>query len=195
MKFPLSRKVLLAGMLLLLLFPLSAAAEGRWYASLFGGEVGHGSLGDTFTGELEFKGSHHFVTAAVGKELWTWRDMIRLETEGQVGQHWGDKSHNEFNAAFIVRWLPFWWDHIVDTSFAVGEGVSYATRTPSIEEEQHDETSKFLNYLMFDLEFTPPTPSPWSCFVRIHHRSGVDGLFDDVRGASNALAIGLKYTF
>ncbi|NLV23577.1 MAG: hypothetical protein GXY54_02185 [Deltaproteobacteria bacterium] len=195
MKFISSLKLLLACLLLLTTLAVTAAAEGRWFVSLYGGEVGHGSLGDTLTGNLEFKGSHHFIVGAVGKELWTWRDFIRLEAEGQVGQHWGEKSHNEFNAVFVVRWLPFPWDRFVDTSFAVGEGLSYATRTPAIEEEQYDNTSKFLNYLMFELEFTSPKPSPWSGFFRIHHRSGVNGLFNDVRGASNALAVGLKYTF
>ena len=177
--------------------PTSALAEGRWFVSLFGGEVGYGSLGDTLIGKLRFNDNHHFVSAALGKELYTWRNTIRLELEGHAGQHWGSgKSHNEFNAVFVVRWLPFWWDNYVDTSFAVGEGLSYATRIPSIEEEQYEEkTSKWLNYLSFDLEFTSPRPSPWSGFFRIHHRSGVDGLFGDVRGASNALAVGVKYTF
>ncbi|NLC69752.1 MAG: hypothetical protein GX751_00160 [Desulfuromonadaceae bacterium] len=188
-------RILLAGMLVILLLPITVAAEGRWFVSLYGGEVGYGSLGDTLSGELEFKGSHHFIVGVLGKELWTWRDYIRLEVEGQAAQHWGDESHNEFNAVFVARWLPFWWDHIVDTSFAVGDGLSYATRTPAIEKEQHDETSKLLNYLMFELDFTSPRPSPWSVFFRLHHRSGMDGLFNDVRGASNALAAGVKYAF
>ena len=189
------RRVFVAILLIMLTIPFSAAAEGRWFVSLYGGEVGHGSLGDTLGGDLKFKGNHHFVIGAVGKELYTWRHYIRLEAEGHIGQHWGEKSHNEFNAVFVARWLPFWWDHIVDTSFAVGEGLSYATRTPAIEKKQHDDTSKLLNYLMFELEVTTPKPSHWSGFFRIHHRSGVDGLFNGVRGASNALAVGVKYTF
>lgn len=180
--------------ILLALASVPAAAEGKWFASLYGGQVGTGSMHDTLIGQLEFHGSW-FVVGVVGKQLATWGDYLQVEIEAQLGQHAGDQDHTEVNAAVVVRWLPFWWDRIVETSLGVGEGLSYAFQIPKIEADQHDETSKLLNYLMFDLEFAPPGPSPWSVFVRLHHRSGVDGLFDGVRGGSNALAVGVKFVF
>lgn len=195
MSFSLSRTLAFIVCFLFVLKPgPSQSDELKWFASLYGGEVGYGSLQDTLIGQLDFRDSYFMVTV-VGKELAIWREWLQLEVEAQMGQHWGYQDHAEFNAVLVLRWLPFWWDHVLDTSFAVGEGLSYATRVPAIEKDQHENTSALLNYLMFDIECALPKPSDWSLFIRLHHRSGVDGLFNDVRGASNALAVGLKYRY
>jgi hypothetical protein len=84
----------------------------------------------------------------------------------------------------------------------VGEGLSYAFSIPAVERSLHNEyfdvehnTSKLMNYLMFELSFAVPKTKHWHIFTRIHHRSGVFGLFNDATDGSNVLAIGTRYDF
>jgi hypothetical protein len=95
----------------------------------------------------------------------------------------------------VFRWQPFPWDRYLDTSFAIGEGLSYATDDPEIETEKHDRTSRVLNYLMLELAVAVPQQPRWTLFGRVHHRSGVFGLFDGVTGGSNVVGAGIRYTF
>jgi hypothetical protein len=48
---------------------------------------------------------------------------------------------------------------------------------------------------MVELAFAPPSQPNWSVFLRVHHRSGVHGLFNGVSGGSNFLALGVRYGF
>jgi hypothetical protein len=48
---------------------------------------------------------------------------------------------------------------------------------------------------MFELAFSHPNIPQWGLVTRLHHRSGAGGLFNDVSGASNAWAIGIRYSF
>ena len=105
----------------------------------------------------------------------------------------------DFNCLHSLRmdWLPFPWDNIIDTSFASGAGLSYATKTPEVEEERRGQgqTQKFLTYLMLELTFSLPQTPNWHLVTRIHHRSGAFGLFNGMTGASNGLGFGIKYRF
>lgn len=131
----------------------------------------------------------------VGRELTGYRHYLRLEAEGQLVKHFDLMNHFEVNALVVLRWLPFPWDRYLDTSFAVGEGLSYATRDPAIEVEKHGRTSQLLNYLLFELAFCLPQHPRWDYFLRVHHRSGVFGLFDGVSGGSNLVGAGFRYRF
>jgi hypothetical protein len=131
----------------------------------------------------------------VGKRLWTYKDWLDIEAEGQILRHWGLQEHFEFNALVTFRWLPFPWDRYLDTSFAVGDGLSYATEDPELEIEESDKTSKLMNYLMCELAFAVPRLPRWRVFIRFHHRSGVFGLFNGVSGGSNVAAAGVAYHF
>jgi hypothetical protein len=121
--------------------------------------------------------------------------LIDIEIEGQVVKHFGDQDHWGFNGLPVIRWLPFPWDDFLNTSFAAGVGLSYATETPKIEEMEREDTAKLLGYLMFEFSFSLPKYPKYLFVARLHHRSGANGLFDDVLDASNAIGFGLKYTF
>jgi hypothetical protein len=86
-------------------------------------------------------------------------------------------------------------DHRLDTSFAIGDGISYASKKPKIELDKMGKTSNVLNYLMLELEFTMPRQPKVSLFTRIHHRSGVFGLINNVSGGSNMIVGGLRFHF
>ncbi|MGD8370034.1 MAG: hypothetical protein PVI19_00680, partial [Syntrophobacterales bacterium] len=176
----------------------SNAEEGRadrdWSITLYGAKLSTSSLGQVLILEAEYKDSY-LVDLALSRRFASYKKYLDFEAEGQVAKHFGDQDHWEFVALVVVRWLPFPWDRYVDTSFAAGNGLSYASETPKLEDQKYDDTSQLLNYLMFELAFSLPRIPSWSFVVRIHHRSGVLGLFNDVKGASNALGLGIKYSF
>jgi hypothetical protein len=124
-------------------------------------------------------------------------DLIGYELEGQVAQHWGKQDHEEFNFAFTLRWLPFLWDKYLDTSFAFGNGLSIATAEPELEIREGDEhrTNPILYYILVELAFALPQQPQWNLFVRIHHRSSVFGLIENITTGSNFVGLGLRYKF
>jgi len=165
-----------------------------WSITFYGARL----TGDTLASTLELSATYedsYFLAAALSRKIGTLATYVDFEVEGNVVQHFVEQHHQEFNVLLVGRWLPFPWDKYLDTSFAVGNGISYATKTPEIEAREHDETSQFLNYLMFELALALPDVPQWNLVIRIHHRSGIFGLINDVEGASNAIGCGIRYNF
>lgn len=192
-----------------------------WYVCAYLGQLVDSDLYQVLSFQADLLPSY-MVTLAAGKEVWRYNSYFGVELEGQVAHYFNDyvfecdtpsclaaypddspsatQNHWEFNALFTVRWLKFPWDKYIDTSFAVGEGVSYATSVPAVERDLHGEvvgldtkTSEWLNYLMFEATFGLPSYPSWDLIFRIHHRSGVFGLYNGVDGGSNTIAVGLRY--
>jgi hypothetical protein len=176
-------------------FPQTSDARDNWAVTVYGASQLGGDFWSTFYSP-DFEPSYYFIALAVSRKMYSFSKHLDLELEGQGVKHMGDQHHWEFNGLFTLRWLTFPWNKYIDTTIAIGDGLSYATRTPKLEEDLHgDNTSLLLNYLMLELTFALPETPKWSLAVRLHHRSGVLGIFNDVEGASNALGMGLKYKF
>jgi hypothetical protein len=143
----------------------------------------------------DFNTSYQIAGLAVSRKIASLTRHVDLEGEGQVIKHMGGQHHEEFNALINARWLTFPWNDHLRTTFAVGNGLSYATRTAALEESMHGKTSLLLDCMMFELTVALPDHPRWSLAWRVHHRSGVFGLFNGVEGASNAMGLGLKYRF
>jgi len=124
-------------------------------------------------------------------------ERAQWEWEAQVAKHFGAQTHWEFNALFALRWNRYPWDEYVRTSFAVGDGISYATEVPPLEARGHADTgsTRVLNYILLEFALGLPSQPSWDLVMRIHHRSGIFGLIDGVDGGSNVIAVGLKYAF
>ena len=133
-------------------------------------------------------------------KLW----KANIETEGQVGWHTGVQKHMEFNGLFLAR---FGANKNLPVNFAVGEGLSLATRNPDLENPrknvfypsvESEYSNKLLNYLAFEVELSLPSlkkknvPSP---FFRVHHRSGVYGIFCPPTCGSNYLTYGVRWSY
>ncbi len=102
----------------------------------------------------------------------------------------------EFDPYIAFRWSNLPWNNIITTSFAIGEGISYASSVPSVEKRNHNtETKRLLNYLMFEATFALPPYPRLQLIARIHHRSGAFGLYHAGNTGSNDVGLGLKYLF
>jgi hypothetical protein len=102
-----------------------------------------------------------------------------------------DSTTGRLNALVIARWVTFPWNAYLYTTFAVGEGISYATEVPELEQEAG--ASQWLNYLLFEVTFALPKYPEWAIVGRIHHRSGFFGAL--APNGSNVVAAGIKYRF
>lgn len=174
----------------------SPQAADRWFASIYVGQYSNTALNEIVRINTDFEDSNVYVLS-VGKELGVYKNVIGYELEAQVAQHSGKQTHEEINGAFTLRWLPFPWDRYLDTSFAFGNGLSYATSEPELEirEGEEHKTNQLLYYILVELAFSLPQQPDWDLFVRIHHRSSVFGLIDNIWTGSNFVGLGLRYKF
>jgi hypothetical protein len=172
----------------------SDAPNRPWSITLYGGRYTDNTIEDLFTKFSPDWEDSYIGTLALAREFATLTRHIRFELEGQVVKHFSRQDHWEFNALVLGRWVTFPWNDYVYTTFAVGEGLSYATEVPRLEKENNGKSHHLLDYLTFELSFSPPQHREWALVTRIHHRSGVFGLFGQREG-SNVLAAGLRYRF
>ena len=167
----------------------------KWALTVYGGIGSDSGIDRVFTFQAHLEDAY-MLDVGCSREVARWGDQVALEVEGQVAQHFKKQDHCEGNLLLSVRWMEFPWNDCVRTGVAVGEGISYASSVPTIERERSPgKTSRLLNYMMSELELAPPKQSRWSIVMRIHHRSGVGGLFNGVTMGSNILGVGMKYRF
>jgi len=184
-------------MTMVLSFTSGLCVASERYLTAYGGKYSDDNLGELLANEpIKFENST-FAGLAVAQRISEPRPSYQWEVEGQIGKHFRDQTHWEFNIAAIIRWKRFPWNHYLRTSIAIGDGLSYATEVPPLELKSHTNTgaARLLNYLVIEMTVSPPQIQNWSIVGRIHHRSGVFGLFNDVRGGSNVLVLGIKFAY
>ena len=169
------------------------APEYKWFLTIFGGPAAQPDLEHVLSFNMRFEDDTYIAAAALSRELWRYKNWISFETEGQIGKYFGDEHQWQFTGLIIGRWHRFPWDKYLDTSFAVGDGLSYNTETSEIEKEDDENAGKWLNYLMFELTMGLPQYPRWNLVYRIHHRSSIRERIG--AGASNFVAFGIKYSF
>jgi hypothetical protein len=172
----------------------ASGAKDDWALTVYRARLTLDNMSKTLNFDAEYAESYLFAMA-LSKRVLSFRKYIDIEIEGQAVKHNGEQDHWEYNALPVVRWLPFPWDSYIDTSFAVGGGVSYAAKVPALEPGANENKPKFLGYLMSELSLTAPSIPFLSLVARFHHRSGAGGLFSDVRDASNAIGFGVRFVF
>jgi hypothetical protein len=105
------------------------------------------------------------------------------------------QSYQEFAIAPAFRWKWFPWNDYVYTNVRLMPvGFSYTTALSQWEalQTKSGHTVNVLNFLSAELTFAPGPASGWETFVRVHHRSGINGLVGGVTGGSNYVAIGAR---
>jgi hypothetical protein len=163
---------------------------------MYGAVLTGDSLDKTYRFEADFDSSYTLLALALGTKMNSLVDRyLNFGVEAQLAKHFGGQKHLEINGLLVFRWIRFPWNAALDTTFATGTGVSIATEVPEIEKLYHDKQSQVLGYLLLEFTFTLPQYPKWSLSTRIHHRSGADQFFSSVRGGSNALGLGIAYSF
>ncbi len=173
----------------------SANAQSDWAATVYAGRLTDARLDETAIGDFKFE-DPYYLGLGLMRRIYTYRHYFDLELEGQVKKFFRGQDHWEYGLIGYIRWLPFPWDRYLETSFAAGAGLSYATSVPEIEVKNNGESARFLGALSFEFTFALPAIPEW-CLVAgiIHHRSGAAGTFSGVKGASNGLGMGVRFKF
>lgn len=164
----------------------------QWSVSFYHGEYAASKLGELLSERNPDYIDEYLSVIAVSNRIYSWNDELDFELEAQFGRGSHNPHHREYNLVFAARWTRFPWNEYLPTTLALGEGISYASDIPP-DESDKEKQSRWLNYLLFELEFAPEFTAGVSFFGRIHHRSGVGGLFSGVHGGSNVLSLGLRY--
>ena len=167
----------------------------KWGLSVYGGLLFQDSLDEITKGTPRIREHSYILVTALTRELWRFRDWFGFELEGQVVRHFDEMNHWEFNGLLVARWHWFPWDKYLDTSFAIGDGISYATEVPKVEKREDSDAGKHQNYLMFELTFGLPQYSKWDVLFRIHHRSSMQGRIGARDAGSNFFCTGIRYNF
>ena len=147
----------------------------------------------------------YLLGAALRKELFKLREKLDwapenvfCDLEGVLVHKWGDwqglkQAFQEVAGSFNLRYdFADNWINLDSISF--GNGLSLTTEEPKYEKETtlNGQTSNLLYYLMLDADFDLPYTEKWQIVLRVHHRSGVFGLIDNVDGGSNYVGLGLR---
>lgn len=167
----------------------------QWAFSLYGGVHARDTLDDVILFDADYSDDNNVLVAALTLEIYRYKHYLSLEIEGQVGRHFGDDvSHWEFVGLGLGRWHSFPWDNLVDTSLAIGAGLSNYSEISCLEKDRNDDAQRLLGYLAFELTFGLPRYPRWDLMMRIHHRSIMWGVIGE-GDSSNYVCIGLKYAF
>lgn len=180
-----------------LLLPFSSQADDSYALTLYLGKYSDDKLGHVLLSKpVDFYDSY-LATVALSKAYQLQNPSHQWEIEAQLAKHYRSQDHLEFNLLAIYRWNRFPWNNHLRTTFAIGDGLSYASEIPKLEASSPSNVgaTRLLNYIMVEMSVAPPFTEDWALVTRVHHRSGVYGLFNDVEGGSNVVAAGIKILF
>jgi len=170
----------------------NARLEQQLTLSFYGGPHASNTLHDIIVFDADYADGNNIIVAALAQEVLRFKQYLTFEIEGQVGKLIGDDANVwECVGLGIARWHMFPWEDTLDTSVAIGAGLSYYSDISQIEKNRNEDAQRLLGYLTFELTFGVPKLPPWDLLIRIHHRSGMGGIIGE--GSSNYLCLGLKY--
>jgi hypothetical protein len=124
-------------------------------------------------------------------------DDLTIEAEGGVSARFGDENLGEAWTALYLRYDNLPWNDTVYTTIGVNTGVSLLTNLSDFERwrDKKGRSSVFLHYLGPEFTFADPENKDLEFVLRLHHRSGVFGLFDGVVSGSTFLSAGIRVRF
>jgi hypothetical protein len=117
----------------------------------------------------------------------------RIELEGQILRHFGQQQHWEGVLAVLWRTGNVALPADLTMNFGFGIGLSYAFSEPKVEGVGRVDAHRYLNYLVFETEFTHRELPRTHLVLRLHHRSGVFGLIAPKHAGSNFIGLGLRF--
>jgi hypothetical protein len=182
--------------------PAAALASGpkekKWLLTLGNGVHTTRTIGKaTFNIPGQFT-DHYLHGFALSRELGSFGRLFAWEVEGMLAWHRDRRSgarqdYTESTVAALVRYRSFPWSHHLPISVALGNGLSFTSDRPRVEEDfREGRTRHLLNYIALELAVGLPWGEGLELAYRIHHRSGVFGLYGGVRGASDFYLLGLR---
>ncbi len=170
---------------------------GDWAVTVYGGLVSENKFSRLlFTPwDAEVDEDTPWLSLSLSKRMWTWGEDVSFELEGGAGYRFGNEKTGEIWGALYTRYDGFFWNDTVYTTVAASTGLNYATRVSPFERAKRDGGAKLLHFFAPEVTFADPDDKNLELVLRLHHRSGVFGLFNGVSSGSNIVTIGLRKRF
>jgi hypothetical protein len=187
MNIPMNQFFLAILFLILSHFPIHSE-ENPMSISVYGGPyINSDLIPISLYGDIKYKKSY-IAMAGVNYEFYNKFSFVKFEVEGLIGKHFYSMNHFEAVGVVLARVQPI---NTLPLSFAFGEGLSYASQNPKLENLKKNfdlergtfssfdiESKPLLNYLALEMEYGFPDFNRFPrIFMRIHHRSGIWGTF------------------
>jgi len=180
----------------------SPADATAWRFGAFAGQYNSGRL--LYLEFEPWRGARLYKPGYVGALNATYKAVdlpylpVEIGLDFALAQHFGGQSFSEVAFAPTITWNWFPWNNYVYTRFRMGPlGVSYDTAVSKLEaaDTVGRHTSRFLNYHVAELIFSPAKDANWEVFLGVHHRCGIYGLVGKVNGGSNYVTAGFRAGF
>lgn len=170
--------------------------DEAWYFSIHSGQMTFDDTSDIFLADFSMDDSY-LAGFSLGKELYYLNPDFTLDLEAQFFKHFENQDHEEYNLLAMLKWKNLNWFGNIKSSFAIGNGISYASEIPTreLQVQGSDGSNDLLNYVVIDKSFQIPNYDNYEISFRYHHRSGVLGLYDNAREGSTAFLVGVRYKF
>lgn len=175
--------------------------QTKWSGAFYYGKVTKNTLGRVIRFDYELDKD----------ELYSLEIARYFREDGAVRQYWGPwvyeiglvlnvTIHNdrlgtitEIDPYITGKWPILPENDFVKARIIIGEGLSWVSEVPFREYRNSQEPQKLLNYLMFEFSFAPAKHPEIELVYRIHHRSGVFGLYHANNSGSTAVGLVLRY--
>jgi hypothetical protein len=140
---------------------------------------------------------HEFSEDSLIAPYWFLGPDWFIDWEVGAGQRFGNSKASEFWTALYLNYDGFPWSNTVYMTFGTSIGLNYATSISDLEvrKSENGKGNKLLHYFSPEITFADPDHKDLAIVARWHHRSGVFGLIDGVKGGSTFLSIGIRKHF
>jgi len=122
-------------------------------------------------------------------------NYFAIEAEGGIAGRFGDESLGEGWVGLYLRYDGLPWNDIVYTTFASNIGLSILTEVSEFELSREGKATELLHYFSPELTFADPENKNLELVLRVHHRSGIFGVFDGISTGSTFISTGIRMRY
>lgn len=183
--------------------PYDSPFYPKWFGLIYIGKMTNDNLGQVLTFNYSFD-QDTLYSLEIGKELHPCNIFRRFlqpvvtSVDVRANVTVLDDTNGtiyEVNPYFALNWRNRIGCRFLRVTASFGEGISYVSRVPFAEARNSDQQKQLLNFLLFELAFALPQQPRLELVARIHHRSGVFGLYHATNDGSTAIGLALRYYF
>ncbi|MGZ0189284.1 MAG: hypothetical protein ACKVH0_14970 [Alphaproteobacteria bacterium] len=170
---------------------------GLWYAEGSFGVLNPGDFTSImFDAASTTVSSETIAGVGIGREVLDLGSGFSMEA-GLWFAHRIDEGGVELGLPVTFVFDGFPWRDKLPMRLRLAVGPSFISKITPTEQSKdvNNVGSKVLNMFNPEIEVGLPGAPEWSGFFRLHHRSGIFGLIDDVTGGSTYMLLGLKHRF
>lgn len=168
------------------------AADRRPWAYVYGGPATPVPLVEILKVSAPTLDPYGTLVLGTGLPLGSWGPALEWEVDANVSKYFERGDAWALAGGPMLRWLETPWHRVIPGSVAMGIGLSWASAVPRSESDHLTQTTRLLLYLAMEFDFAVFPDQTWRVLLRVHHRSGIFGIFEGVVGGSDYLCLGLK---